>query len=967
MTRPTCALLCAWLLIALWVATAAAQVELRVVSPTQTAGPGDLVTLAFELTNMGPAADTFAFSVDVPDGLRLLIPPSPLPIAAGRSELIFLTIVVTPRAPAGENRVTLRASSTSDPAIAAEATALLLVEEVPGVEVLPPEEREVEPGETAELVFQVTNLGNTFDRLALTADSLRGFPLEVVPTSLELLPGETRPARVLVSIPPSAGPGRERVTLTARSSIFAVEAAAAVMLTVLPPVPAAVGGSLVLEVPTTLESAISGSPPEDFRLAQSVRGNAAFEEASEIDYAFEFGLGPADLTPDVPTLRFRLDRAHYGVTLGDLELPLAELIELAGRGMRFTAKAGPLGGSSATLAAVADSDAEPALGGRAAREIGPLVPALSARFRPALRQTLADAALDLSLGDLGTWTFEGALSRDGIAGTADRALFVGGLLRLSQLEIDGEWVRAGSAFLGARRDESGLLLRQTLNVGGISVRSRFSRFADNVNGDPARPTQIDTRVRASVRLPLDPLPTLSAQLDFRSQTNPAPPQLVDTREVRTSLRISQPIGPLTLSAVVDRQRSRDLLGGTDLERTLWQWDADLRTDPLLTLFRVGLTVERDPITGRIFDRELGTLVSATLRFPTVLLSLSVERLPGLTDLAARVEAQLGRITVTSAKDVTLTDAGEIRFSLSLSAELLFDLPIPFLPTKGRVEGYVFLDENGNGLRDPGEAGVADLLLSLDGAAARTDPSGSGLYRFPPLPPGRYSLNIENLPANLVSRAPLPISVELRAGEVKRVDLPLERIAGIRGIVFRDADEDGRLDPGEPGIEGVRLLASGPEGELRTAVTAADGTFRLAGLAPGRWRITLDVTTLPPRFEPTTPTEREIDLGPGETAEIAFGAVEVPPGVKFSPTADFTFAPERPKAGEAVTFDASASFDVDGQIVKYEWDFDGDGTTDAEGVVVTHVFERSGEFPVTLTVTDDDGLTGSKTRTVTVLP
>jgi hypothetical protein len=965
MIRPTRVSVCVWLLVALWVTPVAAQVGLQVISPTQTAGPGDLVTLAFELTNTGSTTDTFEFTLLVPDGLRPLLAPQPLTLDAGKSEVIFLTIVVTPQAPAGENRVTLRAISTSDAAISAEATALILVEEVPGVEVVPPKEREVEPGETAELVFQVTNLGNTFDRLALMADSLRNFPLEVVPISLELLPGETRSARVLVSIPSSAGPGRERVTLTARSSIFGVEAAAAVTLTVLPPVPEAVGGSLVLEVPTALELAISGSPPDDFRITQGFRGDASFEEASEIDYALELRL--ADLTPDVRTLRFRLDRSRYGITLGDLTLPLTELVKMDGRGMRFTASAGPLSDSRVTLAAVLDSDAEIAIGGRAALGVDPLVPALSARFRPALLQTLADASLRLSLGDIGTWIFEGALSRDAIAGTADRALFLQSLLRFSGLRIDGEWVRAGSDFLGGRRDESGLLIRQTLNVGGVSVRSRFSRFEDNVSGDPARPTQIDTRVRTSVRLPLDPLPTLSAQLDFRSQTNPAPPQLVDTREVRTSLRISQPIGPLTLSATVDRRWSRDLLGGTDLERTLWQWDADLRTDPLLTLFRVGLTVERDRLTGEILDRALGTLVSATLRFPTVQLSLSVERLPGLTDLSARVEAQLGRIMITSLKDVTLTDTGEIRFSLNLSAELLFDLPIPFLPTKGRVEGFVFLDENGNGLRDPGEAGVSNLILSLDGASARTDPAGSGLYRFPPLPPGRYSLNIENLPANLVSRVPLPLSVELKAGEVAHVDLPLARISGIRGIVFSDADENGRLDPGEPGIEGVRLLASGPEGELRTAVTAADGTFQLAGLAPGRWRITLDVTTLPPRFEPTTPTEREIDLGPGETAEIAFGAVEVPPIVKFSPTADFTFEPESPKAGEAVTFDASASFDVDGQIVRYEWDFDGDGLTDAEGVTVTHIFEEPGEYSVTLTVTDDDDLTGSKTRTVTVLP
>lgn len=49
-------------------------------------------------------------------------------------------------------------------------------------------------------------------------------------------------------------------------------------------------------------------------------------------------------------------------------------------------------------------------------------------------------------------------------------------------------------------------------------------------------------------------------------------------------------------------------------------------------------------------------------------------------------------------------------------------------------------------------------------------------------------------------------------------------------------------------------------------------------------------------------------------------------------------------------DASASFDPDGQIVEYRWDF-GDGST-GEGETVSHVYDASGEYTVTLSVTDD---------------
>jgi len=84
-----------------------------------------------------------------------------------------------------------------------------------------------------------------------------------------------------------------------------------------------------------------------------------------------------------------------------------------------------------------------------------------------------------------------------------------------------------------------------------------------------------------------------------------------------------------------------------------------------------------------------------------------------------------------------------------------------------------------------------------------------------------------------------------------------------------------------------------------------------------------------------------------------------------PVASFTCSPERPTVGQAVTFDASSSYDPDGTIVSYEWDF-GDGAT-ASGVVVTHVYSAAGSYTVTLTVTDDAGAANSTSVLITVLP
>ena len=62
-------------------------------------------------------------------------------------------------------------------------------------------------------------------------------------------------------------------------------------------------------------------------------------------------------------------------------------------------------------------------------------------------------------------------------------------------------------------------------------------------------------------------------------------------------------------------------------------------------------------------------------------------------------------------------------------------------------------------------------------------------------------------------------------------------------------------------------------------------------------------------------------------------------------------------GETVIFYDNGSFDPDGgQIAKYEWDWDFDGTFDAEGDFVSHSWLNAGTILVGFRVTDDEGET-----------
>jgi parallel beta-helix repeat protein len=85
----------------------------------------------------------------------------------------------------------------------------------------------------------------------------------------------------------------------------------------------------------------------------------------------------------------------------------------------------------------------------------------------------------------------------------------------------------------------------------------------------------------------------------------------------------------------------------------------------------------------------------------------------------------------------------------------------------------------------------------------------------------------------------------------------------------------------------------------------------------------------------------------------------------SPIASFIAGPDTPDAGQDVMFDASGSYDPDGYISSYQWDFgDGNITTIVQPTLV-HTFASKGVYAVKLTVFDNDGFNGSTTVAVQV--
>jgi len=84
---------------------------------------------------------------------------------------------------------------------------------------------------------------------------------------------------------------------------------------------------------------------------------------------------------------------------------------------------------------------------------------------------------------------------------------------------------------------------------------------------------------------------------------------------------------------------------------------------------------------------------------------------------------------------------------------------------------------------------------------------------------------------------------------------------------------------------------------------------------------------------------------------------------LQPVPSFTYTPLNPVVNQAITFNASSSYDPDGNITNYEWNF-GDGTN-GSGNIITHSYSSAGKYSVTLTITDNSNTLNSTTKIITI--
>ena len=156
---------------------------------------------------------------------------------------------------------------------------------------------------------------------------------------------------------------------------------------------------------------------------------------------------------------------------------------------------------------------------------------------------------------------------------------------------------------------------------------------------------------------------------------------------------------------------------------------------------------------------------------------------------------------------------------------------------GAVQGFVFQDANGNGVRDPGEAPGSGISVKLDdGQTVESD--ASGRFVFPNVIEGdhRVQVDVDVLPSAFNPPAQPTATVHVDRFAPGQHDFPLLTTGSIRGQVLLAASSGDRA-----GFSGAVVTLLPTEFSIYTDV---DGRFTFSNVPPGRYSVRLESASLP---------------------------------------------------------------------------------------------------------------------------
>ena len=164
---------------------------------------------------------------------------------------------------------------------------------------------------------------------------------------------------------------------------------------------------------------------------------------------------------------------------------------------------------------------------------------------------------------------------------------------------------------------------------------------------------------------------------------------------------------------------------------------------------------------------------------------------------------------------------------------------------GDIQVVAYEDLNGNGVRDPGEAGLKDWAFDITspvGGQSSLQTGASGGVLVPGVPAGSWGAT-ETVKPGWSTTTPSSGTVAVPADGTGTFAVGQFRPGAISGTVFDDTNRNGTRQNGEAGLAGATVTLTGVDGKGNpiTAIskpTANDGSYSFGNLVPGTYTVTL---------------------------------------------------------------------------------------------------------------------------------
>lgn len=303
-----------------------------------------------------------------------------------------------------------------------------------------------------------------------------------------------------------------------------------------------------------------------------------------------------------------------------------------------------------------------------------------------------------------------------------------------------------------------------------------------------------------------------------------------------SLRASSSLGSFLLSTGVEYdlmetatssvERLSGYFAASTFRDYAWQLRATIDYDilPEFTARTVAISADRD-ITPT-WGLRLGVGQPLDDLDATNLTIASIHRLQ-VGDLALSGEYNNG--------DQSFRLGAQLSFGLSFNPARGYQMTRPGPGSGGSVFFQAFMDDNGNGVRDPGEAPVKDVVLEGGAQRVVTDKSGAAFVSGVGAgPTARLIVGLDQLENLSVKTPPTVLDLRPRPGAMLKVDYPMQPTGDVLvQLMLR------RPDGSTVGLAAARLLLVDDRGRKFEAGTEFDGTALFSGIPVGKYRVELE--------------------------------------------------------------------------------------------------------------------------------